>query len=346
MTFNVAIAGTGSFLPKKAIPNAELYSRVRNVDIARIREFCKKRDIPYESMSEAELFDLWVERVTGIVSRRHITADDALPEYAEVETMAAHAAREAIKDAVIGTDAIDYVIAATFTARTLIPNPACTLTNLLSIPKAGGITINTACSGFLDALIDAYAKIRAGIYRTVLVVSSEFISNILDFDDPTTAILFGDGAGACILTRSEKPGIDGVFSQARYSAEHITMRSGSRIIMGGGPLVQRNAVNAMFDAATAAAARSDRTLNDYDFIIPHQANGRIMSELAKKMAIPETKMPSVINTLGNMSCASIPVTLDRLRKGNLEGYSYKPGARILLTAVAGGYSIAGVSCTL
>ncbi|MBI4976083.1 MAG: hypothetical protein HZC28_01295 [Spirochaetes bacterium] len=345
--YEVAIAGTGSFLPRTGITNTDFFDNVKNVDIARIRGFCEKRNIPCASKSDAELFDLWVQRVTGIVSRRHISAADALPEGSEVETMACEASRAAIADAGIAADTIDHVVVATFTARTIIPNPACKLTNMLGIPHAGGVTINTACSGFLDALIDGYAKIRAGICKTVLVTSAEHMSRTIDYNDPTTAILFGDGAGACVLTRSDtKDRIDGVFTQARYSAEHITMQAGGCVVMGGGPLVQRNAVNAMFDAATAAGAQASRTLADYDYIIPHQANGRIMSELAKKMEIPETKMPACIHTCGNMSCASIPVTLDLLRKGRLPDYTYSRGSKLMLTSVAGGYTIAGVSCTL
>ena len=338
--FGVKIKGTGSFLPKKKINNFELYKKINNFDIDRAKESLSKKNINEDNSTENEIFDHWVQMVSGIESRHVVSDQDSFRDHYEVEGMAYQASLNAIASSGIDKNEIESIILTSFTPTTLIPNSACTLTDLLGLTNCSGITLNTACSGFLDGLMDAYAKIAAGLYKTVLVVSSEYISKEISLDDPTTAILFSDGAGACILKRSEENHMLGFFSKANYSDQHLNMYNGNKLKMGGGPLVQRNAVNAMYESALQISQKTGLGFNDFDYIIPHQANLRIMRELARKMELTDHKMIETVQSVGNTSCATIPISLDLLCRGKLNGFRYKDKSKILCTSVGGGYTYA------
>ncbi|HBE02790.1 MAG: hypothetical protein A2096_11945 [Spirochaetes bacterium GWF1_41_5] len=342
---HVEIAGTGSFLPRQLLNNMQMYSKISNFDPDKARVSLQKKNIDTAKLSDEEVFNEWVMQVSGIESRHFISAEDNFTPYYEVEEMACRAADSAINEAGIDKNQVESIIFTTFSSKTLIPNPSCTLAHLLGIGKAGGITLNTACSGFIDGFMDAYAKIASGIYNTILVASSEYISKELSFSDPTTSILFGDGAAAVVLKKSDKPGILSLHSRAEYSSEHILLRAGEKIQMGGGPLVQRNAVNAMFDSAMEVCNKIKMQFTDFDFIIPHQANMRIIKELGKKMKVQYEKVVKIIKSVGNTSCASIPITLDLLRKNKIADCVFTPGSKILCTSVGGGYTFGAAAFT-
>jgi len=343
------ILGTGIFLPEKEIKNTELFGNIRNFDSIKARESLQKRMVSADELSDEQVFDQWVKQVSGISGRRFfteidITGNSLHTSGSEVETMGALAARAALSDAGLSADAVDAVIFATITASTIIPNPGCTVAHYLNIPNAATLTVNTACSGFVDILGDAYAKIASGIHNTILLITSEKFSHKVDMGDPTTAILFGDGAAACVVGQSTEPGIQGYWSGSRIS-DYIVMRENSFLKMGGGPLVQKNAVNAMYDAACRTLEITKTNFEDYDYVIPHQANVRILQQLAHKMKIPEEKMLMTIDITANISCATIPSALDMLRKNRLPQYPYTKGQKILSTALGGGYTYAACAYT-
>lgn len=343
--YHARILGTGSFLPQKKIDNRDLYGMIKGFDAQKGRESFKKREIDVTGLSDAEVFDRWVQQVSGIKVRHFFTDVDIKPHprytpKKRVELMGSYAAEAAIQKAGIAKEEIDSVIFATLTSDTMCPNPAVVLSDFMGLGEPGAITTNTACSGFIDALGLAMMQVQTGIYKTVLIVTSEQFQDFLNMNDPTTAILFGDGASACVVSRSEEPGILSYWSGSRYS-ENIILNMGEKLQMGGGPLVQRSAVNAMHLAATKALERAGLTMADIDYVLPHQANVRILIELAKKLEIPENKMFFTIDRTANISCATIPVTLDWFCRGQMPGQAYKKGMTILSTAVGGGYVFSG-----
>jgi 3-oxoacyl-[acyl-carrier-protein] synthase-3 len=338
--YDVKVMGVGSYLPSKVVTNQELYPIIRNFDLDKTKDSFIKNNVDISKMNDGDVFDAWVQKVCGIKTRHWVSGIDDFSDYLELEDMAARASELAIADAGIDREEIDAIVFTTMTSLTIIPSSACTLSHFLKLENCAGITTNNACSGFLDGFLDAYAKIRAGIYKTVLVASSEYLSKDLDLTDPTTAILFADGAAAVIMQRSSTPDVLGCYSMIKYSDQHILMHAGEKIQMGGGPLVQRNAVNAMHQAATEVCSQAKMNFNDFDFIVPHQANLRIINELERKMELSESKMVKSIRDIGNTSCATVPITVDMLVKNKLPDYKYKKGAKILCTSVGGGYTFA------
>ena len=330
------IAGTGSYLPEKRVNNRELFARTDNFDLERAKLSLEKKGNFLAKSKDDEIFDLWVKQVSGICERPFLTPGE-FPENFEIEHMAEKAARQAMDEAGLEPAQIDCIVFATYTAETIIPNPACTLSHLLGIKNSCGITINTACSGFLDALGDAWLRIKSGEYKNILVAASEYMSNKIDFSDPATSILFADGAGACVV-RAGNPGIHAYYSEQDYSNEHIRMDYGSPIKMGGGPLVQKRAVNAMYKAAEKALEKCGRTIEQIDFIIPHQANLRILEALELKMKLGENVMIKAMKKIGNIAGATVPVALDLFRRKNLDNQGYRPGSRLILLSVGGGYT--------
>ncbi|MBN3039199.1 MAG: 3-oxoacyl-ACP synthase, partial [Candidatus Omnitrophica bacterium] len=186
MPKSAKIIGTGSYLPKRQISNDEMEKLVRNFD--------------YEKASMP--FNQWVEKVTGIKTRYFVEDEDT-------ESMAVEAAGKAIQASGIEANEIDFIIISSFTPTRDIPNLACSVGHRLGIEHAGGFPLNTACAGFIYASSLAHALIRAEIYKNILVISSETLSRITDYGDPTTAVLFADGAGAAVLQATEKGGVCG-----------------------------------------------------------------------------------------------------------------------------------------
>lgn len=332
------IIGTGSYLPRLRVDNKQIRKMVRNFDAQRAgMPFCE-----------------WVERVTGIKTRYFVKDEDT-------ESMAACASLRALEAAKMKPDEIDFIIASSFTPVKDIPNLACSLGHLIGAEKVGGFPLNTACAGFIYALSIGYALIKSDIYRNILVVSSETLSRITDYGDPTTAVLFADGAGAAILQASDEKGIcspgylssdfTGHFdlknSDTSNLQEIINMQGQefvprSTLHMPGGPRVLRKAINGMAEALLKALEQSPYRLEDLDVIIPHQANRRITYGLIEKLGIVKDRVCRVIDMIGNTSGASVAISLDMIVRGKIKDIKIKPGDKVGLTAIGGGYSAGAI----
>jgi 3-oxoacyl-[acyl-carrier-protein] synthase-3 len=336
MPTTARIIGTGAYLPPKVVTNDDLRKTVSNFD---------------EKRAKAS-FGEWAEKVTGIRRRRHCDGESA-------EQMAAKACKQALKAAGVKKRDVDLLIVGTFTGNWDIPNPAIRVCHLLGIHNIPAFPINTACAGFVYGIATAYSMIRSDMAETALVVSAEALTGVVDFSDPKTAILFGDGAGAAVVQKSDKPGLCGPpFLSAEYS-EYITQKTyhsvpreesithkGTRYVhpvylqMPGGPKVLKNAVDAMANGLQKALARTPYKLDDLDYIVPHQANARITRGLIKKLGVPAEKVCDIVADLGNTSGSTVAIALDRVLRGEIDGYTPEPGHKIGLTALGGGYSLA------
>jgi len=331
------IMGTGSYLPKGKTTNEQIEKIVRNFDQERA-------GMP---------FPQWVERVTGIKTRYFV-------EDETTESMAVEASRRALKAAEMEATNLDFIIVSSFTPERDIPNLACSVAHSLGA-TIGGFPLNTACAGFVYAISMGYALIKSDVYKNILVVSSETLSRVTDYSDPTTAVLFADGAGAVILQASENKGICSPPYLGSEIAEHFDLKnanttcpeerieSGERTLvchntiqMPGGPSVLRRAVNGMAGALLETLEKSPYNLEDLDVIIPHQANRRITDGLVEKLGIPESKICRTIDLIGNTSGASVPISLDMAIRGGNDVVRVKPGDIVGLTAVGAGYSIGAV----
>ena len=328
------ILGTGSSLPKKKITNEMIEDMVSNFDADRA-------GMP---------FTQWVEKVTGIKTRRFIEEENT-------EMMAAQASQIALDTAGMKASDIEFIVASSFTATRDIPNLACSVGHMIGADGVGGFPLNTACAGFVYALSVAYAMIRSELYKNILVVSAESLSRVINFWDPSTAVLFGDGAGAAVLQASNEGGICSPPYLISDFSDHIhlinsnTVHPRERIFidgkyylprrtiyMPGGPQVLKRAVNGMADVLHKALALSPYELDDLDVIIPHQANLRIADGLIKKLGVSEKKVCRVIRSIGNTSGASVAISLDMAIRGQVNDLRINRGDKVGLTAIAGGYS--------
>ncbi len=339
---NVCITGSGIYLPPKNVSNYELFKKIKGFNVAKARQSLSSRNQNVNKLDDRTIFDLWVQQVSGIKQRTYLQKDSFPDQSLFTEYMAKEACLNAVKDAGLSINDIDHIVLSSYTGETLIPSPVCGLIGLLNASNLSGITVNGACSGFLDGMIDATAKIRSGLFKNILVVASEYITNKLDYSDVTTSILFSDGAGAFVLSKGENK-IFGSSSKINYSDEHIKMLRSSVIKMGGGPLVQRKAVNAMAEVGLDALQKSNLSIDDIKYIVPHQANKRILDALEKKLKLsPEAQMVKCIINTGNLSSATMPVALHKLWKNQLPDIKFKPGHKLMLTAVGGGYTSSAV----
>ncbi|MGE5331018.1 MAG: beta-ketoacyl-ACP synthase III [Nitrospirota bacterium] len=311
------ITGTGSHLPPRRVTNADLVA-----DLA-------ARGI--------ETSDDWIVARTGIRARHF-----AAPEVA-CSDMALDAARHALKAAGLEASDIDLIIVATSTPDMVFPSTACILQNKLGAAGCPAFDVQAVCSGFVYALTVADAMIRAGTAQRALVVGSEIFSRLLDFNDRTTCVLFGDGAGAVVLEASDTPGI--LASDLHADGRHVGILcvpghvsggqvSGLPLLTMDGPAVFKLAVGVLESAARAALDKAGLTEADIDWLIPHQANIRIMQGTARKLKLSTDKMVVTVDQHGNTSAASIPLALDHaVRSGQV-----KPGETVLLEGVGGGFT--------
>lgn len=338
MNKRARIAGTGSYLPKKRVTNKMLEGMVKNFDAGRA-------GMPFVQ---------WAEVMTGIKERYYVEDESA-------ETMGAYAGKEAIEAAGMKPEDLDFIIISSFTPSHDVPNLASSISHLIGTKNIGGFLLNTACAGFIYGLSIGYSLITTGVYKRILVVATEVLSRVTDYSDPKTAVLFGDGAGAVVLEASQESGISSPFYLSNEYSPHFELNNpnmaGAREIltvegkeyiqrcyvkMPGGPRVLRRAVNAMAEAVMRVLERSPYTLEDIDYIIPHQANKRIINGLIEKLSIDPRKVCTTIEKFGNTSGASVPIALDKMARGQLEGYHLKKGDKIVLTAVGAGYTVAGL----
>jgi 3-oxoacyl-[acyl-carrier-protein] synthase III len=305
---NVVINGTGSYLPKRFITNQDLES---NLDTS----------------------DEWILARTGI-SSRHIAA-----EHETTSFMACQAATEAIKTSDISAKEIDLILVATCTPNHFFPSMACHVQKALQIERTiPAFDISAACSGFVYAMDIAKQYISSGSAQHVLVVGSECMSRALDWTDRATCVLFGDGAGAVVLSASEKPGILASALHAMHDEEDLltypnfAAEERRAFINMRGHEVFKLAVNIMGDVVDEVLKASHLQKSDITWLVPHQANIRIIQAIAKKLNLPMSQVVVTIAKHGNTSAASIPLALDY----SIRNQQIKRGDLLLIESFGGG----------
>jgi len=311
------ITGTGSHLPPRRLSNEDMVSML--------------------AARGVETSDDWIVGRTGIRARHFV--DDGV----NCSDLALIASRAALEAAGRPAQDLDLIIVATSTPDMVFPSTACILQNKLGVNGCAAFDLQAVCSGFVYALAVADAMIRAGSARCALIVGSEVFSRILDFDDRTTCVLFGDGAGAVVLEASSEPGI--LSSDLHADGRHVGILCVPGTVAGGqvvgdpllkmdGPAVFKLAVGVLDSAARAVLAKAGRTEADLDWLIPHQANIRIMQGTAKKLKLSLDKLISTVDEHGNTSAASVPLALDvAVRSGRV-----KRGDTVMLEGVGGGFT--------
>ena len=319
------ITGTGSYLPPRRLANADL-----------VIELAAKG---------VETSDDWIVERTGIRAR-HFAAPDVCSS-----DLALEAAKNALAAAKVQAAEIDLIIVATSTPDMVFPSTACILQNKLGANGCAAFDVQAVCSGFVYALAVADAMIQTGAANKALVIGSEVFSRILDFTDRTTCVLFGDGAGAVVLEASETPGI--LASDLHADGKHVGILCVPGNVSGGqvlgdpvlkmdGQAVFKRAVGVLEPAARTTLAKAGKTEADIAWLIPHQANIRIMQSTAKKLKLPMNKVMITVDQHGNTSAASIPLALDAgVRSGKI-----KPGQLLMLEGVGGGFTWGAVLLNL
>ncbi|HEY9237860.1 MAG TPA: beta-ketoacyl-ACP synthase III, partial [Burkholderiaceae bacterium] len=257
--------------------------------------------------------------------------------------LAVAAARRALEAADVDAASIDLIIVATSTPDMVFPSTACLVQQKLGVAGCAAFDVQAVCSGFVYALTVADAMIRTGAASKALVIGAEVFSRILDFKDRGTCVLFGDGAGAVVLEASATPGI--LASELHADGRHVDILCVPGHVSGGailgdpllkmdGPAVFKLAVGVLYDVARSVLEKAGRTDADVDWLIPHQANIRILQSTAKRLKLPLDKLIVTVDQHGNTSAASIPLALDEsVRSGKI-----KPGDTVLLEGVGGGFT--------
>lgn len=309
------ISGTGGYLPEKILTNLDLEKMV-------------------------DTSDQWITDRTGI-KKRHIAADD--------ETtcdLAEHAARRAMDAANVGPDQIDLIIVATTTADKIFPSTACLLQQRLDIHGCAAFDVQAVCTGFIYALGIADKFIKTNSARNALVVGAETLSRIVDWTDRDTCVLFGDGAGAVVLTNSEEPGIlsthlhaDGQYKDllmvpVGISDGYEKLTNGSGYIHMQGNEVFKTAVNTLGRIVDETLEANQMDKSDVDWLVPHQANTRIINATAKKLKMDIDNVVVTVHEHGNTSAASVPLALDVA----IRDQRIKRGDTLLLEAFGGGFT--------
>ncbi|TXI74792.1 MAG: ketoacyl-ACP synthase III [Limnohabitans sp.] len=317
MSIYSRILGTGSYLPPKRLSNADLAA-----DLAQ---------------KGVETSDEWIVERTGIRARHF-----AAPEVA-CSDLAVEAARRAIEAAGIGADDLDLIIVATSTPDMVFPSTATMVQHKLGTAGCPAFDVQAVCSGFIYALTVADSMIRAGSAQKALVIGSEVFSRILDFKDRTTCVLFGDGAGAVVIGASDEPGIlatdihaDGKHRDILCVPGHVSGGNvlGDPVLKMDGQAVFKLAVGVLEETARASLAKAGLQDSDIDWLIPHQANIRIMQSTARKLKMPAEKVVVTVDQHGNTSAASIPLALDAaVRDGRIQR-----GQHLMLEGVGGGFT--------
>ncbi len=317
--YRTRVLGTGSYLPPKVLTNKDL-----------------------EKLVDTD--DQWIRERTGI-ERRHI----ALPEQATSD-LAYEATQLALKDAGIDVKDIDCIIVGTVTGDYQTPSTACVLQARLGLNGIAAMDINAACSGFVYILSVADAYIRMGMYKNILIVGAEVVSRFVDYKDRETCILFGDAAGAWIVSRAPSDAQDVILSShlraegslgdlfikpsggARRPMSPEVMEDGTYWFKMKGREIFKNAVRTMSATCTQALEFNSLSSDKIDWLVPHQANWRIMEAVADHFNFPKEKVVSIVHEMGNTSAATIPVAFDTARKDG----RIKRGQTILLTAFGAG----------
>ena len=319
------ISGTGSYLPPHRLSNADL-----------VRELALKG---------VDTSDEWIVERTGIRARHFAAADVGCSD------LALHAATSALQAAGVQAAAIDLIIVATSTPDMIFPSTACILQHKLGASGGAAFDVQAVCSGFVYALSIADSMIQTGAASKALVVGSEIFSRLLDFTDRTTCVLFGDGAGAVVLEASDTPGI--LATDLHADGKHVDILcvpgsvSGGQVV--GSPLLRMDgqavfklAVGVLEASARTVLAKADKSASELDWLIPHQANIRIMQSTAKRLKLGMEHVMVTVDQHGNTSAASIPLALDAgVRSGNI-----RPGQLVMLEGVGGGFTWGSVLLNL
>ncbi len=306
------ITATGSYLPSKVLTNRELEALV-------------------------DTTDEWIHSRTGI-RQRHVAADGQL-----TSDLALEASRAALAKAGIAPQALDLIVVATTTPDMVFPSTACILQAKLGARDCPAFDVQAVCSGFIYALATADQFIRSGQYRNVLVVGAEIYSRILDWKDRSTCVLFGDGAGAVVLRRDRAPGI--IATRLHADGSYANMLSVPGSVCGGQvsgrPLLQMDgqavfkfAVRALDEIVVETLAAANLKKSDIDWLVPHQANIRIIQATAKKLGLSMERVVLTVERHANTSAASIPLALDEAaRDGRI-----RTGQHVLMEGVGGGFT--------
>ncbi len=329
MNRNPVITATGSYVPEKVLTNHDLEQMV-------------------------ETSDEWIQSRTGIRERRIADNDQAASD------LGVKAARRALDESELEADDLDLIVVATATADMAFPSTACVIQDLLEADQCGAFDLSAACSGFIYALSMAHSQVMSGLADHAMVVATETLSKIVDWEDRTTCVLFGDGASAFVLSNCpEVPetGVNSLYlkSDGQYkdilqvpvggSARPITpenVEDPDRYLQMDGPAVYKVAVRKMKQAAVEALERAEMAAADIDWVIAHQANFRIIEAVQKRLGVPDEKMITNLDKYGNTSAASIGLALDEARRDGRVG----SGDRILMVAFGGGLTWASsvVTC--
>ncbi len=311
------ISGTGSCLPEQRLTNADMVERL--------------------AARGVETSDQWIVERTGIRAR-HFVADGVF-----ASDLALQACRHALEAAKARPEDIDLIVVATSTPDMVFPSTAAILQHKLGIAGCPAFDVQAVCSGFIYAMTVADAMIRTGSAGRALVVGAEVFSRLLDFNDRTTCVLFGDGAGAVVLEASDEPGI--LATDIHADGKHVGILCVPGHVSGGqvlgdpmlkmdGQAVFKLAVGVLEETARTSLAKAERKPEDIDWLIPHQANIRIMAGTARKLRLPLEKMVVTVDQHGNTSAASIPLAMDHaVRNGQI-----KKGDTLMLEGVGGGFT--------
>jgi 3-oxoacyl-[acyl-carrier-protein] synthase-3 len=312
------ITGTGSYLPANCESNEAITQRLAAMGV--------------------ETSDEWIQSRTGI-KQRYIAAENE-----KTSDLAVHAANRALQAAGISASQIDLIIVATSTPDVVFPSVACYVQHKLG-GKAGGAAfdVQAVCSGFVYALATADALIKQGVANKALVIGAETFSRIMNWQDRTTCVLFGDGAGAVVLEASPTPGVLACRLHADGSLNHILNTpgqvvngaiEGSPYLYMDGQAVFKKAVNVLTDVAHEVCEAAGFDLNQLDWLIPHQANTRILSAVGKRLGLRDEQTIVTVPIHANTSAASVPLALDvAVRDGRI-----KPGHSVMFQGVGGGFT--------
>ncbi|NBD21566.1 beta-ketoacyl-ACP synthase III [Aquabacterium fontiphilum] len=311
------ISGTGSILPSQRVTNQDLVERLARDGV--------------------ETSDDWIVERTGIRARHFAQAGETSA------TLGAEAARRALAAAGLQASDIDLIVCATSTPDMVFPSTACLIQRELGVHGCPAFDVQAVCSGFIYALTVADAMIRGGTARRALVIGAEVFSRLLDYSDRTTCVLFGDGAGAVVLEASAQPGIvasclhaDGRYANILNVPGHLAGGevTGAPLLRMDGQAVFKLAVSVLDKAAHEVLDAAGRTADTVDWLIPHQANLRIMQGTARKLHLPLDRIIVTVDQHGNTSAASIPLALDvGVRSGQIQR-----GQSLMLEGVGGGFT--------
>lgn len=306
------IIGAGSYLPKNVVTNADLAKRV-------------------------ETSDEWIQKRTGIKQRHHAAADEFTSD------LATHAAKDALKNAGLGAADIDMIVVATTTPDHSFPSVATQVQANLNIQHGFAFDVQAVCSGFVYALSTANNFIKAGQVKNALVIGAETFTRLLDWEDRSTCVLFGDGAGAVVLSATDKEGegilsthlfSDGTYKNLLHADGGVSLTQSAGVTKMEGREVFRHAVQKLAQAVDVALEANAVAASDLDWLVPHQANLRIIEATANKLDMPLDKVVVTVDRHANTSAASIPLAFAEAWQDS----RLKPGQLVLLEAMGAGFT--------